>query len=54
MQERFKTAGRDLGGSGDKGSSEDKQAEFGKKLAKNRQHEDSQSQKAMEHYFGEQ
>ena len=53
VQERFKTAGRDLGGSGDKGSSEDKQAEFGKKVAKNRQQEDSQSQKAMEHYFGE-
>lgn len=53
VQERFKTAGRDLGGSGDKGSSEDKQAEYGKKLAQNRQKEDTQSQKAMEHYFGE-
>lgn len=53
VQERFKESGRDLGGSGDKGS-DDKQAEFGKKLAKNRQQEDNQSQKAMEHYFGEQ
>lgn len=54
VQERFKASGRDLGGSGDKGSNGDKQAEFGKKLAKERHQEDAQSQKAMEHYFGEQ
>lgn len=54
VQERFKASGRDLGGSGDAGSNGDKQAEFGKKLAKERRQEDTQSKKAMEHYFGEQ
>ena len=53
VQERFKASGRDLSGSGDNSSSEDKQAEYGKKIAKSRQQEDAQSQKAMEHYFGE-
>ena len=54
VQERFKASGRDIGGSSDTKGSDEKQAEFGKKLAKNRQQEDSQAQKAMEHYFGEQ
>ena len=54
VQERFKASGRDLGGgSSDKGSSEDKQAEYGKKIAKHHAQEDVQAKKAMQHYFGE-
>lgn len=55
VAQTFKNNGRDLGGS-DNGSStktqEQKDAEFGKKLAENKKQEVEASKKAEEYYFG--
>ena len=52
VNERFKTNGRDIGGSGG-ASAKNTEADFGKSLAQNNTQQTEASQRATKYYFGE-